>query len=65
MKVKGVWTIGLLCERVVSGAGDDVLKRRFWGLIPAALLSLRQEDDFKTRAPVSRPHRSSACAANP
>jgi len=31
MKVKGLWTIGLLCERVVVGAGDDELKRRFWG----------------------------------
>jgi hypothetical protein len=31
MKVKGLWTIGLLCERVVAGAGDDELKRRFWG----------------------------------
>jgi hypothetical protein len=50
MKVKGLWTISLLCERVVAGAGDDELKRRFWAN-PAALLSLRQEDDLKTRAP--------------
>src|SRR5208283_4336820 len=36
------------------------------GASPAALLSLRQEDDLKTRAPVSRPHRSSVgWAANP
>ena len=28
---QGVWTIFLLCERVVVGAGDDELKRRFWG----------------------------------
>ena len=30
MNVK-VWTKFLLSARVASGAGDDELKRRFWG----------------------------------
>src|SRR2546427_11345653 len=33
------------------------------GLFPAALLSLRQEDDLKMRAPVSRPDRFSVLGA--
>ena len=36
---QGLWTIGLLCARVVVGAGDDELKRRVRDCGLAALLA--------------------------
>ena len=59
----GLDSCKLLCESSQSGAGDRRAKAQVLGLFPAALLSLRQEDDLKMRAPVSRPHRFSVHGA--
>jgi hypothetical protein len=38
MKVKGVWTCGVLLGELGVGVGDDELKRGVWDCGPAALL---------------------------
>ena len=39
MKVKGVWTCGVLLGELGVGVGDDELKRRVWDCGPAAVLA--------------------------
>ena len=39
MKVKGVWTCGVLLGELGVGVGDDELKRGVWDCGPAALLA--------------------------